>query len=75
MNNANRNAVVSAAERVTLVFVVNPVVRELYGVAERALDEVSTLRRVSLFLRGTGAYVLTQDEKDVALAVVRSRAD
>ena len=70
---ANLNAVASAAKRVSLAVVVDPVARELYGVSDPVLDEVATLRRVALFFRGTGRYVLTQDEKDVALAVIRGR--
>jgi hypothetical protein len=70
---ANLNAVARAAERVSLVVVVDPVARELYGVADSALDEEATLRRVALFFRGTGRYALTQDEKDMALDVIRGR--
>jgi hypothetical protein len=70
---ANLNAVVRAAERVSLAVVVDPVARELYGVADPALDEHATLRRVALFFRGTGRYALTQDEQDAALGVIRGR--
>ena len=72
-NPANLIAVSRAAERVTLAVVVDPVARELYGVTERALDEKATLRRVALFYRGTGAYRLTPEESDAALAVLRAR--
>lgn len=70
----NLSAVIRAADRVTLVIVADPVTRELYGVADPRLDETATLRRVALFYRGTGRYVLTSDEQDAALAVIRARA-
>lgn len=72
--NANLNAVARAAERVTLVVVVDPVARELYGVADPVLNEEATLRRVALFYRGIGKYLSTSEEKDAALAVIRARA-
>lgn len=70
----NRN-VTRAAENVTLVLAVNKGVREIYGVTEFVLDESATLRRVALFYRGSGRYELTAQERDVALAVLRERAD
>jgi hypothetical protein len=70
---ANLHAVKRAAERASLVVVVDPVARELYGVADPVLDEKATLRRVALFFRGTGRYALTQDEQDAALDVIRGR--
>jgi hypothetical protein len=66
-------AIRNAASHVTLVTIVDPVTRELYGTAKSALDETATLRRVSLFYRGTGRYVLTQEERDVSLGVLRAR--
>lgn len=75
LNAANDKLLAAAASRVRLAMVVDPVARELYGAATPALDEVATLRRVALFYRGTGAYVFTPDEKDVALRVIRGRAE
>lgn len=72
--NANLKAVMCAAERVSLAIMVDPVARELYGVADPVLDEFVTLRRVALFYRGTGRYVMTQEESSAALEVIRARA-
>lgn len=75
MNSANIKSLTAAAERVSLVISACPVARELYGVADPVLDEIATLRRVALFFRGTGRYVFSSEERDVALAVIRGRAE
>lgn len=75
MNTANEKSLVVAASRVRLAYRVDSVARSLYGVAVPVLDERATLRRVSLFYRGDGAYELSADELDVALRVIRGRDD
>ena len=68
-------AAARAAERVSLVWVPDPVTLELYGEVVGVLDEAATLRRVAVFYRGTSAYKWTPAEKDAALRVIRARAD
>lgn len=70
---SNLNQVASAAGRVKLVVVSDGVSKELYGIAVPALDEVATLRRVVLFYRGTGSYVLSPEERRAAVEVLRGR--
>jgi hypothetical protein len=72
-SSANLKVVASAAARVILAISTCAASRELYGTAVPVLDEKATLRRVSLFYRGTGAYHLTPEEADVALGVIRAR--
>jgi len=75
LNAANERSISSAAARVRLVIVVDPVARELYGVAVPVIDEAATLRRVACLYRGTGSYGFTPEEKEVAVRAVRGRAD
>lgn len=73
--NANLRNVTRAAERVALALTVDHDTRDLYGITEYVMDETATLRRVSLFYRGSGRYTLTADEREAALAVLRERDD
>ena len=68
-------AIEDAAKRVRLAIVVDPVTKELYGYAEPALDEKTTLRRVALFVHGSGTIELTPSEKELALPIIRERFD
>lgn len=75
LQEGNLAVVARSAVRVNLAFTIDEVARELYDVAEPVLDEAATLRRVALFYRGTGRYLLTPEERDVALGVIRARAE
>ncbi len=64
-----------SAARVRLAVVVCAETKALYGHAVAVLDEPATLRRVSLFHRGSGRAHLAQVERDAALGVIRGRFD
>lgn len=64
-----------AAERCCLSIAACKTTMSLYGYVQPRLDEVGTLRRVALLLRGSGRAPLTQPERDAALSVIRERFD
>jgi len=64
-----------AASRVRLALGVCQVTKELYGYAVPVLDEQATLRRVALFVHGSGKVALKTPEMDLVLPIIRGRFD
>lgn len=64
-----------AAQRVRLAIAIDPVTKELYGYASPALNEKATMRRVALFVHGSGSVELKTSEKDLVLPIIRARFD
>lgn len=69
------NQIEKAAHKVQLVIVGNKTYQELYDMYAPCLDEKATLRRVSLFALSSGRIELNQEQKDIALEIIRDRFD
>ena len=67
--------VVSAANRVKLAVTFNASTLELYGYKEPVLDTKITLRRVSLFAKGSGRVELHGEERIEAITILEDRFD
>lgn len=67
------NAVKKAANKVKLVVIPNNVTMELYDTYEPALNMTATLRRVALFVTGSGRTELSQENKETAMVILADR--